>query len=87
MSKAYEIATKLMGNSFYGKIIKDPANTNEWMKRMQEIFNLVVRNSPWALRFILDHLKTQETCDKAVDINPLLLAYVPDCFKTPKNMQ
>ena len=31
---------------------------------------------------ILDHLKTQEMCNEAVDIEPLSLAYVPDHFKT-----
>ena len=31
---------------------------------------------------IPDHLKTQEICDEAVDINPLSLAHVPDRYKT-----
>ena len=31
---------------------------------------------------IRDHLKTQEMCDEAVDIEPLSLAYIPDHFKT-----
>ena len=31
---------------------------------------------------IPDHLKTQETCDEAVDIEARSLAYVPDPFET-----
>ena len=31
---------------------------------------------------IPDHLKTQEMCNEAVDIEPLSLASVPDRFKT-----
>ena len=33
---------------------------------------------------IPNHLKTQEMCDEAVDINPRSLAYVPNHFKTQK---
>ena len=33
---------------------------------------------------IPDHLKTQEMCSKAVDLEPFSLAYVPDLFKTQK---
>ena len=70
INKMNEIPARLFGNSFYGKIIEDPANAQEWMKRMQKMFNVVVRNSPWALRFIPDHLKTQEMCDEVVSNNP-----------------
>ena len=34
------------------------------------------------LFFIPDHLKTQEMCNKEVDIEPCLLALVPDHLKT-----
>ena len=39
----------------------------------------------WIVK-IPDHLKTQEMCDEAVDIEPLsyALAYVPDHFKLKK---
>ena len=36
----------------------------------------------WPLKYIPDHLKTQEMCDEAVDIGPRLLEFVPDHFKT-----
>ena len=47
MTKMNEIAAKLMGNSFYGKIMEDPANSQEWIKRMQKMLIVVVYNSPW----------------------------------------
>ena len=34
------------------------------------------------LRFILDHLKTQKICEKAVEKSPYQLVDFPDCFKT-----
>ena len=34
------------------------------------------------VKYFPEHLKTQEMCDEAVDIEPLSLAYVPDRFKT-----
>ena len=36
---------------------------------------------PIWIREIPDHLKTQEICNEAVDIEPLSLAYVPNRFK------
>ena len=76
-----EIAAKLMGNSFYEKITVDPENAQEWMKRMQEMFNVIVCNSPWALRFIPDYLKTNEMCDEAVCTEPRSLECVPGHLK------
>ena len=43
--------------------------------------SLLVNVSGWIIE-ISDHLKTQEMCNKAMRIEPLLLAYVPDHFKT-----
>ena len=58
-------AAKLMGNSFYEKIIESldclPANTQEWIKEVQEIFNDPVHNNPYALRCNLIGLR-QEKC-------------------------
>ena len=34
------------------------------------------------IKKILNHLKTEETCDKAVHISPYALDYVPDRFIT-----
>ena len=39
-------------------------------------------NVPVWIREIPEHLKTQEMCDEAVDMEPCSLAYVPYCFKT-----
>ena len=36
------------------------------------------------LRFIPDHLKTQEMCEKAVEKKPYQLGDFPDHFKTQK---
>ena len=44
-------------------MIKDldrlPANVQEWIKGMQETFNEVVCNNPWALMYVPDFLKTK----------------------------
>ena len=37
---------------------------------------------PAWIREISDHLKTQETCNEVMRIEPYSLAFVPDCFKT-----
>ena len=40
------------------------------------------RNDPWVLRFIPDHLKTQEMCIEALETGLWKLEDVPDRFKT-----
>ena len=54
-----------------------------WIKETFNCFttrvcNMTLRN----LEFVPDHLKTQEMCNEAVHINPLLLTYVSDHFNT-----
>ena len=39
-------------------------------------------NKPHMLSHVLDHLKTQEMCDKVVNHNPWQLEYVPNHLKT-----
>ena len=67
-------AAKLMGNSFYGKMMEDldrlPENVQEGIKGMRETFNEAMRNNPWVLRYVPDFLKTKEMCIRAVDKNP-----------------
>ena len=45
------------------------------------MFNKAVKKYPWQLRDFPDHLKTQETCERAVDNEPKTLEYVPNHFK------
>ena len=82
------LAGKLMGNTFYGRMIAGlyrlPANAQEWIKRMQEMFNETVCSNPWALCHVPGHFKTEEICERAVDACPLQLKYVPDHFKNKK---
>ena len=40
-----------------------------------------VRNNQWVLRFIPDHLKTQELCKRVVEKYPYRLGIVPDHLK------
>ena len=40
-----------------------------------------IKITSWIIK-ISGNLKTQETCNKSVDIEPLSLAYVPDHFQT-----
>ena len=37
-----------------------------------------VEKDLWRLYNVLDHFKTQEMCEKAIEKNPLCLEYVPD---------
>ena len=79
-------AAKLMVDSFYEKMMEDldrlPVNTQEWIKWMQETFNGIVCNDPWALRHVPYFLKTKEMCIRTVEENPWQLKDVPDNFKT-----
>ena len=79
-------AAKLMVDNFYEKMMEDldrlPVNTQEWIKWMQEMFNGVVCNDPWALRHVPYFLKTKEMCIRTVEENPWQLKDVPDNFKT-----
>ena len=65
-------AVKLMGDSFYGKMIKG----------MQKTYNEAVHNNPWALRHVPDWFKIREMCIKAVEACLWQLKDVPDHFKT-----
>ena len=42
----------------------------------------VVENEPCNLKFVPDHFKTQEICDKAMGDGSSSLQYVPDWFVT-----
>ena len=79
-------AAKLMGNSFYGRMIEDldrlPTNAQEWIKGMQEMFNKAVCNNPWALRHVPEIFRTQKMCNKALARNPYMLKFIPDRLKT-----
>ena len=44
--------------------------------------NKVMRNNSWALRYVPDHLKTQDMCNEAVRDDPFCLQFVPDWFAT-----
>ena len=46
------------------------------------MYNEVVRNNSYALRHVPDHFKTQQMCERTVEIVSWSLAYVPDHFKT-----
>ena len=41
----------------------------------------MVRKGPWSLKYVPDHLKTQDMSDQAVQMNPWLLGYVSDHLK------
>ena len=41
-----------------------------------------VKDDPYDLELLPDHLKTQEMCERAVEKTPWCLEYVPDQFKT-----
>ena len=79
-------AAKLMGNSFYGKMMEDldclSENVQECIKGMRNTFNEAIRNNPWVLRYVPDFLKTKEICIRAIDKNPWQLKDVPHNFKT-----
>ena len=75
------LAVKLMGNNFYGRMIEGlDCHTEEWIKRMQEMFNEAVRNNPWMLCHVPDYFEIEEMCNEAVEEYPLQLKYVPDHF-------
>ena len=42
----------------------------------------VVEDEPYTLKFVPDHLKTQEMCDEAVGMDPYSLEFVPDRLTT-----
>ena len=44
--------------------------------------NETMRNNPYTLRYVPDHLKTREMCIRAVKVDSWLLKHVPDHFKT-----
>ena len=46
--------------------------------------NEAVRNKPYTLRYVPDHLKTQGMSNKVAAFNPWQLEYVPNHFKTPE---
>ena len=60
----------LRGNSFFGKMIEGLGH--------------LLSNVPFWIKEILNHFKTQEMCDNALEINPLSLAYVPDHHIIPE---
>ena len=41
-----------------------------------------MRIEPYSLAFVPDYFKTQELCDKAIEIDPFTLWHVPDNLKT-----
>ena len=43
-----------------------------------------IEDDPETLRFVPDHLKTQEMCEKVVEEEPYTLRLVPDYFKMKK---
>ena len=54
--------------------------------------NEAVGRSPWQLEYVLNHLKTQKMCGKAVEDESKTLEFVPDhlklkiCVKEPLKM-
>ena len=44
----------------------------------QKRYEREVLEYSWFLRFVLDHLKTEEMCEKAVEEKPYTLEFVPD---------
>ena len=42
------------------------------------MFAKVVREAPYMLKFVPDHFKMQEMCNRAVDVEPDSLEFVPD---------
>ena len=75
-----------MGNSFYERMIEGldclPANAQEWIKGMQEMFNEAMHNNPWALRHVPENFRTQKMCNEALARNPYILKFIPDHLKT-----
>ena len=50
--------------------------------KTQRMYEKVVEKDPYQLGDFLDHLKTQEMCDKAVRDYLFSLQFVPDWFVT-----
>ena len=46
-----------------------------------------IKEEPWQLEHIPDHLKTQKICNKAVWEDPSSLHYVPDWFVTQQQVR
>ena len=41
-----------------------------------------VENEQYTLKYVLDHLKTEDMCKKAIEEDPHMVRYVPDHLKT-----
>ena len=52
------------------------------MKTISTVCSL--KDKPEALKYIPNHFKTQEMCEKVVENEPYSLKFVPDHFKTEK---
>ena len=59
-------------------------NVPRWIReasehlKMQEMFNEVVDQSSYALKYVPNHFKMQGMCSQDVSNNPYLLNHVPD---------